>query len=164
MSWKIGDIFAQRKEKAAARFKDASHEDLVERIAELEATLWLFAATLSCLDDKAWRGTTATSKLFPETFSSDDSKEESQFWVFDHDKRNFVPRAIDAKDLHAVDYELCDSIEIADGSQLSDDFEIIATHQQEPATYVFGGAVWMGDVRRAVDVLFRGNSLTKDIP
>lgn len=161
MSWKIDEIFATRKERAAERYAQATHDDLVNRIAELEATMWPFVVTLSCLDEKAWRGTTMTSKLFPE--SLDDTEEnDGKFWVYDPEGKKHVAVALAASDLHSTNYVLRSSIDIADGAELSDDFEVIATHQQEPATYVFGGAIWMADIRRAVDVVFRGNGFAKD--
>ena len=92
-----------------------------------------------------------TSKMFPANF---DEIKDGEFAVYDKTASNFVSTVIPPEKLHEVEYEVAESIYVEDGSKLSDDFEVLAVHQNAIAAYVGCGGIWMKDIRRAASLLW----------
>ena len=145
--WNKESIAKERREKAIVNLAGADHEQLIERIVALETALYPFAYVCGSLNEKAWRGTNATSKLFP--MLSDNEK----FLVYE-DGKSVEGEKIPESKLHEVEYYEADSIYIEDGTTLDDDFDILSVHQQAPGAYVGCGSITMSDVRAAVALIF----------
>lgn len=150
--WRIDDIKAERKAAAEKRFENSDHAALIDYIAEIEAALYTLAYPLSELDvvpgprRSAW----VSSKLFPDTFG--ESEFDGKYAVYSNGK--FVAKDIPDTELHTIGYATADSILIVDGSKLSDDFEVIAVHQNAIGAYICCGSIWMKDIRRAAKLLW----------
>lgn len=155
MGWRIDDIKAERKAAAEKRFESSDRAALIDHIADIEAALYTLASPLSGLDivpgpkRSAW----ATSKLFPDTFGK--SEFGGKYAVCSDGK--FIAKDIPDTELHAIEYATIDSIQIADGSKLSDDFEVIAVHQNAIAAFICCGSISMKDIRRAAELLWPKN-------
>ena len=150
--WKIDNITAERRKKASVKFPDAG-SDVLDHIANVEAALYCLAYPLSDLDIEPGprRDAWMTSKMFPSNF---DGIKEGEFAVYDKDAKDFVSTDIPLEKLHEVEYEVAESIYVKDGSKLSDDFEVLAVHQNAIAAYVGCGGIWMKDIRRAAKLLW----------
>lgn len=147
--WDYDKIAERRRKQVEETFAGKGEEALIARIVELETQLYPLYVALSPITEKSWRGTTATSKLFPLRPEQD----EDAFWVYNKDRSTGDHVKLDDSQLAEVDYYLEDSLCIEDGTKLGDDFEIIAFHQQAPGAYVGNGNVTVGDVRRLDQVL-----------
>ncbi len=128
---------------------------LVERIVQLEVALYPFVTCMGSLDDESWRGTHASSKLFP--FLSEDEKFQV-YQTADSDgnrgsTKEIDPESVPENELHTLEYYCEDSICIKNGKDLDDLFEVISVHQQAPGAYVGCGSICMGDIRHASTVL-----------
>lgn len=122
-------------------------DQMLERLADLETALYPFVYVLGAIDNKSWRGTNVSSKLFPMM------SEDNKFSVYKDGEVISVDKLTEAE-LHTTDYFEEDSIIIEDGTQLNDTFTLMATHQQAPGAYVGCGSIVMGDVRYAVNLLY----------
>ena len=148
MGWKYDDIAKQLKIKVESLFKDADNAVLLERIVALETALYPFVQVMGSLNEKSWRGTTASSKLFPML------SESNQFLVYDAElKEAKEVSVIPESELHHVEYYTEDSLSIVDGAQLHDDFEILSVHQSAPGAYIGCGSISMKDIRHAQAIL-----------
>ena len=147
-NWNEESIRAKRAEKAIVIYENADRDALIKRILDLEVGLYPFAYCLGSLDMASWRGTYASSKLFPMLDEKDDS------FMFYKDGNSQHVKSIPETDMHAVDYYTVDSIIISDGRDLDDSFSILAVHQEAPGAYVGCGDIAMGDVRRARRLLW----------
>ncbi len=160
MSWNFESIYAQRSEKFHEKYGDADRGLLVRMILELETALYPFAVTLGSLDEKSWRGTHATSNLFPTTNEAG----EAYIYSVDGDHKHELSgkriklETIPEAELHRYEYDERESFTIADGRQLDDEFTVFSVHQQAPGAYVGCGSVHMEDIRRAVKLIFPGKS------
>ncbi|MDX0127381.1 hypothetical protein GOC15_22665 [Sinorhizobium meliloti] len=148
MGWKYADIAIERGAKAGERFKDASREELLQRIVDLETQLYPLYVALSPITEKSWRGTGVSSMLFPLRPEEHDDK----FFVYNSETKKSDIVDIAEKDLHSAGYYTEDGLTIKDGANLHDDFEIISFHQSAPACYVGNGSVFVGDIRRLIEV------------
>lgn len=150
--WKIETITAERREKAKAKFPNAGDAAL-DHIANVEGALYCLAYPLHNLDIEPGprRNAWMTSKMFPAQF---DSIKDQEFAVYDKEAKDFVSTVILPENLHEVEYEVSESIGITDGSKLSDDFEVLAVHQNAIAAYIGCGGIWMKDIRRAAKLLW----------
>lgn len=153
MGWKIEEITAKRLETVRKRFPEADSA-VLDHIAAVEAALYCLAYPLSELDIERGprRAAWMTSKLFPATYF--DNIPEGQFAVWDKATSEFVAKEIKLEELHEHEYQEAESISIEDGSRLADDLEVLAVHQNAIAAYVYGGSISMGDIRRAVKLLW----------
>lgn len=151
MSWDIEKITRERA-IAGESLKGATMEQVLSRLAEVEAALYALTAPLSSLDIAPGPRCSAyaTSKLFPSVF---DGIKEDHYPVYDHEKHDFVSTDIPDEKLHEISYSMADSISIVDGSKLHDDFSIIHVHQSGMCSYTSCGGIQMRDVRRAAALL-----------
>lgn len=151
-SWNLEKIRAGRRKVANESLKDATREQLIERLVEVETSLYTLAYSLSELDIapahrcNAWM----TSNLFPAFDESDkpliiDRQAEPRV-----EYRDLPP----AEKWHETEFGHAESLSIYDGSKLSDDFEILRVHQNAPGAYIGCGNISMGDVRRAAKLLW----------
>lgn len=151
--WKSEQIAEERRKRAESLLADATREQLLDRIVKLETSLFKLTYSLNELDiESSPRGSAfMVSKLFPHRWLADDNAE---FSVFDSDKKKFVAAEVTAETMHEVSYELDDGVEIRDGSKLPDCFEILSVHQSAMCASIYGGAIFMGDVREAARLLW----------
>jgi hypothetical protein len=162
MSWNHEGIAAKRRNLLREEFgedvvdsPDVKIAQLINYIVELETALYPFAYVCGSLNEKSWRGTHATSKLFP---SLDDN---GNFMIYQpaaedgsSESTMLSVKTIPEDRFHKEDYEEEESITINDGTLLHDDFEILAVHQQAPGAYVGCGNITMRDVRYAINVMW----------
>lgn len=160
MGWKIEQIRERHRKEAEQRFASADKSALLDHIAALEAALYPFAYVLGSLDQKSWRGTHATSKLFPSQFECIPSGELP---VWNSETKHYEGAAISEDKLHAVEYSETESLTIEDGTKLDNEFDILAVHQQSPGAYVSCGSITMGDARRAHALVFFTSTDLKSI-
>lgn len=153
MGWRHEDIRAERRKIAEEQFAGADRDALLDHIADVETALFTLAYPLSGLDVEKgpYCSASARSKLFPLQEGGDES---SPFCAFNAGTNKFEAKSIPDERLHLEDYEQSDSIRILDGSKLSDEFPIISIHQSAMAASIYYGAVFMGDVRKAVALLW----------
>lgn len=153
MDWKHEDIRSKRRKIAEEQFAGADRDAILDHIAEVETALYTLAYPLSGIDVEKgpYCGASVRSKLFPLEPENGDSP----FCVFNKETNKFDSKEIPEDRLHAEDYETADSIQIRDGSKLSDEFPIISVHQSALASSIYYGAVFLGDVRKAVALLER---------
>jgi hypothetical protein len=151
--WKSDEIAAERRKRAEAELASATREQLLDRIVALETSLYKMTYSLNELDIEpeprasAWM----SSKLFPHRWLAD---QNAEFSVFDKDTRKFVAATVTPENMHEIDYELDESVEIRDGSKLPDDFQILSVNQSAMCASIYGGAICMGDVREAARLLW----------
>jgi hypothetical protein len=163
--WNRDSIAADRRKQVEEQFAEASREELIDRIIALETEMYPFAYVLGSLNEASWRGTDASSKLFPSLsddgkFQAYQSKEDSP-----NDKGGTITLEAIAEDkLHEVDYYTEESLRIVNGEQLDDMFEIIGVHEQAPGAYVGCGSITMGDVRSLRRVLYGKTEEKKPSP
>jgi hypothetical protein len=160
MSWKYDSIAKQRAEKAAARFAAADRETLIARIVALETALYPYVVALSSVLEKSWRGTTASSKLFPMRPEDSDHK----FLVSNLETRKSESIDIPEEKLAEIRYYETESLSIADGSKLGDDFTLLAFHQQAPGAYVGCGSIDVADVKYTLKVFYEPYEAKADQP
>lgn len=147
--WNKETISKERRKLAEASLKNLSRDQLIDRIVALETTLYPFAYVYGALDTKAWRGSSATSKLFP-MFS-----EKGNFLVYkDGASVEIRKDKLSESEYHAVDYYTEDSVPIMDGTNLHDDFTLLSVGQDAPGTHISCGSISMKDVRDATKLLF----------
>jgi hypothetical protein len=153
MSWKILDIRAERLDRVKSDLASASHEQLLERIADLEASLYPFVVTLGSLDDKLdwpYASMGVCSKFFPLR------AESGKMLVFNREtnKSDEVDDPPPER-LHEVEYYTDESVSFdkGQGGKLHDSFKVIEVRQSATAASIYCGAVFMEDVRRAQAVL-----------
>lgn len=160
MGWNHKTLDAIFRKRASDMYADKSNTELIDRIIQLEVAAYGFDHTLYSLNEESWRGTHATSPLFPST--QEDEQHRTTVFVFSVDgnyKHELSGKRIPIKDiaesdLHRYEYGERESIDIKDGRQLDDDFDIIAVHQQAPGAYVGCGSIDMGDIRHLNKVLY----------
>lgn len=152
--WNTAQIAAERRQKAEVSLADATREELLNRIVALETSLYKLTYSLSDLDVDPGPRSSAfmTSKFFPHRYLDKDEKEE--FCTFDPATRQFVGAQVSTETMQQVDYALADSVDVRDGSKLSDDLEILNVHQSATAASIWCGAIYMGDVREAAKLLW----------
>lgn len=141
MSWDYEDIAKAITPRISARYGEASKEELLARIVELESQLYPFNHCLSSLLDKSWRGTNVRSKLFP-LLASDYS-----FQAYDTKTGKTETFKLSESDYCSVSYYLEESLVIEDGSQLPDDFNVMSFHQEAPGAAIYRGQISISDVR-----------------
>lgn len=151
--WNTEQIAAERRKRAEEVFANASREELVNRIVALETSLYKMTYSLSELDiDPSPRGSAwMASKLFPHRWLANG---DAEFSVYDRDKKEFVAVDVKPETMHEIGYALDDSVEINDGTKLPDGFEILSVHQSVSCASIYGGAIFMGDVREAAKLLW----------
>jgi hypothetical protein len=153
-NWKSEEIATERRKLAKVNLADASKGQLIDRIVALETSLYKIAYPLHELDIEpsprasAWM----TSKLFPYRYL--DKAENEEFCVFDANTKQFVGAQVASETMHQIDYILGDSVQIDDGSKLSDDLEILSVYQSAVCASIYGGSIFMGDVREAARLLW----------
>lgn len=150
-AWNLDKIRAGRREFAEKRFKEFTREQLLERLVEVETSLYVMTYTLNELDIlPALRGDAwMTSNLFP--VMDDDGK---VLTIEDSEPRVEYRELPPPEKWHETEFCHADSLSIQDGSKLSDEFEILSVHQNAPAAYIGCGNIEMGDVRRAAKLLW----------
>lgn len=144
-NWNRDSIREERRKSILE--KNYSPEEMIERMVELETALYPFVYVLGALNQESWRGTHATSHLFPMLTESGKMQNYTDGKIVEID----IPTE---ESLHEVEAFEEDSIIINDGRKLNDMFEIMATHQQAPGAYIGCGSIVMGDVRHAIDLLY----------
>ncbi|RUV07947.1 hypothetical protein EOA79_02335 [Mesorhizobium sp. M1A.F.Ca.IN.020.03.2.1] len=152
--WKSEEIAAERRKRAETMLGAATREQLIDRIVALETSLYKMTYSLNELDVDAGPRCSAwmVSKMFPHRFL--DREQNAEFCVYDKEKGHFVGVMVKTDTMHEVDYVLDDSVQIDDGSKLPDDFEILSVHQSAIAASIYGGSIFMGDVREAAKLLW----------
>lgn len=155
--WDYQRIEKERRDAVLKRYADASREEIIERLIACEAQLYPLYVALSPVLDKSWRGTTASSKLFPMRPQED----EDGFYVYNPEAKRLDVVQIPEPDLSESEYALEESLQIEDGANLADSFELLAFHQQAPGAYVGNGSVSVGDIRRLA-AMFSGPYLEHD--
>ena len=154
--WNKEKIANSQRDANASWVSSADRNSLIERIIALETALYPFAYVFGSLDSKSWRGTTATSKLFP-LYSEGD-----KLLVY-RDGKSVEIDTPSEEEWHKISFYESDSLTIEDGSKIHSNFELFSVHQQAPGAYVGCGAISMGDVRDAVEVL-RPQVTTERLP
>lgn len=148
-AWNKECIAEKRKELAEETLKDLNRDQLIDRIVALETTLYPFAYVYGSLDSNPWRGSSATSKLFP-MFS-----EKGNFLVYEDSNSKEIKRDdLLESQYHSTDYYTEDSLVILNGTNLHDDFTLLEVSQQAPGAHISCGSISMGDVRDAAKLLF----------
>lgn len=152
--WKTEQIAAERRKRADVAFANATREDLLARIVALETSLYKLTYSLNDLDVEPGPRNSAfmQSKFFPHRYL--DKAEKEEFCTFDAATSQFVGAQVSDETMHRVDYALDESVDVRDGSKLSDDLEILSVHQNATAASIYCGAIYMGDVREAAKLLW----------
>ncbi len=142
MSWNIGSIAKERREKADELYKNANRDDLLTRIVQLETALYPFAYVFGALDDRPTKGMMATSDLFAMT--------NGHGQMLQYRDGNSHPIEQPAADqLHSTEYYKHESLNICSGDPaFNDGLSVFAVHQYEGAAYCSCGDITMADVRR----------------
>ncbi|QIG65915.1 hypothetical protein phiOC_p264 [Ochrobactrum phage vB_OspM_OC] len=145
MSWDYDKIEQITRKRVEDRFSNASNEELLDRLIELETQLYPFDFTFGGLDENPVEGMMATSKLWPYL-----SENESLQDLVPDENGKLVWKELELTTEQLADnkYHLQDSIYIDNGTKLGDEFEVFALHQYYTACYCFGGSITMGDIRR----------------
>ena len=147
--WNRESIEQQQRERLS-QLGDLSKEDLIERIIALEVSLYPFVYAMGSLTEKISGTTTATSGLFPERGESKDIR------VWNQDLLKFEEIDTPAySQIHDVDYQKADSLEITDGTIFHDLFSILSVNQDFSVCSCSCGDITMGDVRHARKILYR---------
>lgn len=150
-SWNLDKIRAGRRTFAEKHLKEATRDQLLERLVEVETSLYTMTYSLSELDImpghrcNAWM----SSNMFACT--DDDGK---VLTIEDAEPRVEYRETPAPEKWHETEFSSADSLSIKDGSKIHDDFEILAVHQNAPCAYIGCGNISMGDVRRAVKLLW----------
>lgn len=150
-SWNLVKIRADRRKIAETAFKDASREQIIDRLVEVEASLYTMTYSLSELDIapgprcNAWM----TSNMFP---CMDDA--DKVLTIEKDEPRVEYRETPPTEKWHETEFSSADSLSIKDGSKIHDDFKILAVHQNAVAAYIGCGNISMGDVRHAARLLW----------
>lgn len=150
------------RERNKTFFKDATRKQLVDRIVELEAQMAPFVTCLGGLDDNPRFSVSATSDLFPMTF---EDTPDGHVLIFNTETRKFDSYKWHEtiSEEHERGYQSADSVSYNDGSKLPDSFDVISVHQSELCAYVSCGSITMGDIRRAIGVLYPTSKYGKPV-
>lgn len=153
-NWNYDSIKEERAKKVVEKFGEASKEQLLERLIELETAIFPFKYTLTAItnadDDTGRYGVYATSKLF--AFEPDDQPYRFMKHSGEIGKGS-VYLDVEDKDLHLHDYYEEESITIYQGDKLDDSVEILAVHSSGAGCYIGCGHITVGDVRRLEDTI-----------
>lgn len=151
-SWNLDKIRAGRREFAEKHLANATREELLERLVEVETSLYTMTYSLSELDvlpgprRNAW----ITSNLFP---CWDDAGDKALI-ITKEEPRVEYREVPPTEQWHETEFDSAESLSIKDGSKIHDDFEILSVHQNAIAAYIGCGNISMGDVRRAAKLLW----------
>ena len=154
MSWNTDAIYKEQREMLEARFSDGDPA-LLDELARCRTALYPFALVLGAIESgEAKYPVWYTSKLFPSTFNTP----PGMVPVYDPAEKRIVHiRTPTDSELADVDYGERDSLPIANGTQLADDFVLMQGHQAVPYAYINHGTITMVDVRRASQLMFPRN-------
>ncbi len=155
MYWNMDGIEAEQRKKVADGLGGATREELLAEIVRLRCALYPLAVTLGSLDDRAPRGVTATSDLFPADFG--EGKDRDKLAVWDDGTGDFRFVQADSRDLHLHEFEHRDSVSVMNGTdggtRMHDDVCVMQVHGHWIGAYANCGQVTMADVRRAVGAM-----------
>lgn len=151
MSWNYESIKNTKTKEVLEKYADATKEEILARLIEVETALYPYYVALSPITEKSWRGTTCSSKLFP--LRDEDSSNGNLFYTFNPETRKSDLISLTESQYADAEYYIEDGLSIDDGTKLGDKFEIVAFHQQAPGAYVGNGSVSVGDVRHTIEVM-----------
>jgi len=141
--WNYEAIFKEEMDATQEHYAGRPEAELLAVIAALRTQLYPLCVALCPVLEKSWRGTSASSKLFPMRPQNDEHK----FLIFNPETNSHDEVSLTEAELSGSDYYTEDSLLIEDGENLSDRFELLSFHQQAPGAYVGNGSLTVGDVR-----------------
>jgi len=122
---------------------ELTKEQLLERCIQLEMASHSFWLTFGALDDKAWRGTTVHSPLFP--FHGDDM-DFPEVLYFNKETEKLDKKTVSEETLN-TDFCTADSFCIMHPDKINNDTTLFTVTQSEMASTVYRGYVFMRDIR-----------------
>ncbi len=164
-------MFEREKLKLAETYKDATKEQLIEKLAEVQAAAHGVAYALDALDSRGVsngysRGCTyMTSYFFPEDLSGEGFESDGKVFITkwnEGGKTVYFEAAEPAWDgKQEINY--ADSLNLPCTTYANDDVVILAAHESAMACYISGGAITFGDVRILRKVLSSTEVVLPDI-
>lgn len=147
MAWDYEKIDREAMTRVKDCYAAASRDELVARIAELEAGYYPIFSTFSPILRGLSEGETASfhSKMFPLTDDDD------RLLRFDPATSKSVVVDEPVSDLSAVDYYTEDGMQIESDTFISDAFELISCSGSFSFAGIYHGSITAGDLRRAFD-------------
>lgn len=155
MGWNYKSIEETARKRSETEYATFTREQLLERIVQLEIAIYPVFIALKPATEKSWRGTNVSSMLFPSRPEEDDNG----FMVVDRETFKIKNVKLQENELHSAGFVTEEGLSIEDGTNLHDNFELLAFHQEAPGCYIGNGALFMSDVRRLVSVA-EGGSIT----